>query len=336
MSLRLMEIAHPHLDKEGMSETLEEVELLEIWQDEISDSGLVTHIVVRQEDVDTVIEALKRHFTTEDQLKVTILPVEAFVPRKKAEEPVAESVDEPTRRRRYLRTSVEEIYMDATNMAAPTAVYTMMSVLAAIVAAVGLLLDDVAIIIGSMVIAPLLGPNIAMTLAVTLADPKLSRIALGSSLLGYVLAFVTGMVFGLAFEVDPAGPQLVTRTEFSLLMVIVALSAGVAGTLTFTQGAPQSLVGVMVAVALLPPLVAGGLLVGSGNLREAVGAMLLFAINVLAINLSGTVVFSLQGVTPSTWFEKEKAARSTVRSIALWCVLLLVVILLVVLYQRYA
>lgn len=335
MSLRLMEIAHPHLDKEGVSETLEEVELLEIWQDEISDSGLVTHIVVRQEDVDTVIEALKSHFTTEDQLKVTILPVEAFVPRKQ-EEPVAEHVDEPTRRRRHARTSVEEIYLDATNMAAPTAIYTMMSVLAAIVAAVGLLLDDVAIIIGSMVIAPLLGPNIAMTLAVTLADPKLSRIALGSSLLGYVLAFITGMVFGLAFEVDPAGPQLVTRTEFSLLMVIVALSAGVAGTLTITQGAPQSLVGVMVAVALLPPLVAGGLLVGAGDLREAVGAMLLFAINVLAINLSGTVVFSLQGVTPSTWFEKERARRSTIRGIALWFVLLLVVILLVVLYQRYA
>ena len=335
MPLRLLEITHPHLDKEGMCESLEEVEILEVWQDQVSDHSLVTHIVLRQEDVDPAIECLKKHFPMEGQLKVTILPVEAFLPRWE-EEPKDELVDVPTKRRRYLRTSVEEIYADATNMAQPTGIYLMMSVLAAIVAAVGLLLDDVAVIIGSMVIAPLLGPNIALALAVTLADPKLSRVALGSSLLGYVLSLFTGIIFGLAFDVDPSGPQLVTRTEFSLLMAIAALSAGVAGTLTLTQGASHSLVGVMVAVALLPPLVAGGLLLGSGNLSEAIGAMLLFAINVLAINLSGTVVFYLQGVTPRTWFEKERARRSIARSVALWVALLLIVIILVRVYQVYA
>jgi uncharacterized membrane protein len=64
--------------------------------------------------------------------------------------------------------------------------------------------------------------------------------------------------------------------------------------------------------------------------------MLLFAINVLAINLSGTVVFYLQGVTPSTWFEKEMARKSIHRAIALWVTLLMVVIVLVRVYQIYA
>jgi uncharacterized hydrophobic protein (TIGR00341 family) len=334
MTLRLLEVRHPHLKEEVLCRTLEEVEILELWQDQVSEQESITHMVLRQEEVDLVIECLKKHFPLEGQLRVTILPVEAFLPRK--DEPKPELLDEPTRHRRYSRTSVEEIYVDATNMASPTGIYVMMSILAAVVAAVGLLLDDVAIIIGSMVIAPLLGPNIAMTLAVTLADPKLTRIALGSSLLGYLLALSVGIVFGVLVEVDPAGPQLVTRTEFSLLMAIVALSAGVAGTLTFNQGAPQSLVGVMVAVALLPPLVAGGLMIGSGNLREAVGAMLLFAINVLSINLAGIAVFYLQGVAPSSWFEKERARRTTFRGFLAWCALLLVVLVLVVLYQRYA
>lgn len=336
MTLRMLEISHPYLEKDAMLEFMEDVDITAIWQDRISEKELITHVVLSSSEVDLVIEALKGHFTRPDQLKIVILPIEGYYPRREVEGTEADgpSLEGKVRRARYSRTSIEEIYKDASDMSEMSIVYMAMIAIAGIVASVGLLLDDVAVIIGSMVIAPLLGPNLAFTLAITLGDSRLARVALITSVSGYILAILVGLAFGLLFDVDPQGPQLIVRTEFSLLMTLVALASGVAGALSFSQGVPQSLVGVMVAVALLPPLAASGLFLGSAQWDEAVGSLLLFSINVISINLAGIVTFSLMGVTPSTWWEKDKARRTTKRAIIAWTVLMVVVIGLVVLRQR--
>jgi uncharacterized hydrophobic protein (TIGR00341 family) len=334
MPLRLLEVYHPYLEKETLEEFLEDTGVMGIWQDRISDTELFTRLIVQQEDVDDVIERLRKHFLKPDQLRIIILPVEACFPRKDEWCDTPKKPKTPFKAWRPSRTSMEELYGDATEMGGITLTYVVMILLAAIVAAVGLLLDDVAVIIGSMVIAPLLGPNIALTLASTLADWKLAKLALYTSLLGYVLCLGIGVLFGMYFDVDTASPQLLARTDISLLMVIVALAAGVAGALSFTRGASEALVGVMVAVALLPPLVAGGLLMGSENWSESLGALLLFAVNVLAIKLSGALTFVAQGVSPRNWLEKEAARRTTIMAIVIWLFLLLLVSGAILLYQN--
>ena len=79
---------------------------------------------------------------------------------------------------------------------------------------------------------------------------------------------------------------------------------------------------------------ASGLLLGDGHVLEAVGAFLLFLVNVLSIKLSGTVTFVLQGVNPGTWLEKEEARRTTQMAVTVWFCLLILVVVLIVLYQR--
>jgi uncharacterized hydrophobic protein (TIGR00341 family) len=335
MPLRLLEVYHAYLEKENIEEFLKDKEVMGIWQDKLSDTELYTRLIVRQEHVDDVIDTLRSHFHRPEQLKIIIMPVEACFPRREEWTSTEGEVEPPPFRRWHpSRTSIEELYGDATEMAGLSLTYVVMILLAAIVAAVGLLLDDVAVIIGSMVIAPLLGPNIALTLAATLADTKLGKLALFTSILGYILALGVGVLFGVFFEVDTDSPQLLARTDISLLMAIVALAAGVAGAIGFTRGASESLVGVMVAVALLPPLVAGGLLLGSENWTEAIGALLLFAVNVLAIKLSGALTFVFQGVSPSNWLEKEAARRTTIMAISIWLFLLLLVTGAILLYQN--
>jgi uncharacterized hydrophobic protein (TIGR00341 family) len=339
MPLRLLEIYHPYLEKETLEEFLKSTEVLGIWQDRLDDDTLFTRIVVRHEHTDDVIETLKAHFTKPEQLRIVILPVEACFPRRDAwEEAAREETDQfipGLRRRPPSRTSINELVDDAIEMGGISLTYIVMSILAAIVAAIGILLDDVAIIIGSMVIAPLLSPNITLTLAVTLADWKLGKLALYTSLVGYLISLGIGVLFGAFLDVDTESPQMIARTDFSLLFVVVALAAGVAGALTFTKGASEALVGVMVAVALLPPLVAGGLLMGSEHWAEALGAMLLFAVNVLSIKLAGALTFVAQGVTPYNWLEKEQAKRTTVMGITIWLCLLVLVVVMILLYQRY-
>ena len=117
--------------------------------------------------------------------------------------------------------------------------------------------------------------------------------------------------------------------------LFLALAAGVAGAYSITAGVAQALVGVMVAVALLPPLAASGLLFGGGFFIEGVGAMLLCLVNVVCINLAGVVTFLMEGIQPKEWWEAKKARKATIKAGLILFILfvLLIVILLLTNYK---
>lgn len=106
--------------------------------------------------------------------------------------------------------------------------------------------------------------------------------------------------------------------------IVIALAAGSAGVLAFTRGVPATIVGVMVAVALLPPLVDVGLLLGAGYMQLAVGAAILTVTNLICINLAGVLTFLVQGVRPRSWWEEKKAKKATRIAIAVWLALLVI------------
>jgi uncharacterized hydrophobic protein (TIGR00341 family) len=176
--------------------------------------------------------------------------------------------------------SREEVYASLSDGSKLSLEFLTLSVLAAVVAAVGLTQNNAAAIIGAMVVAPLLGPNMALALGLTLGDAELTRDAVRTSAAGFLAAFATSLVMGLGLDANPAIPEIGSRTVLGRGDLLLALAAGCAGTLAFTTGAGASLVGVMVAVALLPPTVACGMLLSDGFLKEAGGAFLLVVANV--------------------------------------------------------
>lgn len=133
------------------------------------------------------------------------------------------------------------------------------------VAAIGIMQNNVPVIIGAMVIAPLLGPNVALSLATTLGDIDLAKRALKANMTGILTVLSFAAVIGYMFKVDPNIPELISRTKVSLGDVILAMAAGSAAALSLTTGVASALIGVMVAVALLPPLVVFGMLIGQGE-----------------------------------------------------------------------
>jgi uncharacterized membrane protein len=90
----------------------------------------------------------------------------------------------------------------------------------------------------------------------------------------------------------------------------------------------------MVAVALLPPLVAFGLLLGGGYPELATGALTLFLMNLVCVNLAAVTTFLVQGIRPATWWEKDRAAKATRIAIGLWAVLLAALVGLVLLLRK--
>jgi uncharacterized membrane protein len=116
--------------------------------------------------------------------------------------------------------------------------------------------------------------------------------------------------------------------------IAVALASGCAGALAFTTGVSAALVGVMVAVALLPPLVTFGLLLGGGEPELAMGALSLFMVNLICVNLAGVTTFLVQGIHPATWWEKNRAAKATRIAIGLWVALLAALVGLILLLRK--
>jgi uncharacterized membrane protein len=104
--------------------------------------------------------------------------------------------------------------------------------------------------------------------------------------------------------------------------IILAFSSGTAAALSMTSGLATSLIGVMVAASLLPPLATSGILLGNGNLQGSLNALLLFFVNIVCVNLSSTITFRLQGLGPRTWWEANKAGKAVKVALIGWFILL--------------
>ena len=229
-------------------------------------------------------------------------------------------------------TTREELYSNIEKNARLNSTYVILVVLSTIVVAIGLLEDNVAVVIGAMVIAPLLGPNIALALATALGDTELIWKSLKTGAIGFVVALGLSILIGKLWHLNFDSRELLARTDVGLDSIALALASGAAAVLSLSTGLPSVLVGVMVAVALLPPTATMGLMLGAGKFQLAVGAALLLAVNVVSVNLSAKVTFLARGIKPRTGLEKQKARQSMTTYIVFWVVAL--AILIVAIYLR--
>ncbi len=335
MALRLMEIAVPAEKAEAAKEILGNEEIVSVWKETETGGRILIQVIVAADKAEPIMDTLEQRFSGISGFSLLLLPVEARIPQPKAKTeapPIAVEADEEKTQKAH-RVSRAELYSEISEGANTSSVFMAMVVLSSLVASVGLLQDNVAVVIGAMVIAPLLGPSAALALATTLGDMPLIRQALRAQLVGILLAFIVSFGIGLGFEVDAAIAQIASRTRVGLGDIILALSSGGAGALAFTTGLPTAVIGVMMAVALLPPLVTFGLLLGSGQVSSAFGALLLLVVNLICINLAGVCTFLIQGLRPRTWWEAERAKRASRVAIMLWALLLLILVVVLILAQ---
>jgi uncharacterized hydrophobic protein (TIGR00341 family) len=333
MALRLIEMVLDEKDGEAVRELLKDQNVLEHRQMRLADGEVLVRILLHAEQTEALLDLFESQYAGREGNRLVILPVEATLPRPEPE-PAAASGQPASEEQVPERISREELYEDIKDAAELSRVYLTMVVLSTIVAAVGLYYNSVAIIIGAMVIAPLLGPNVALSLGTTLGDLQLLRRALITALAGTGAAMVLSVVIGALLVVNPATPEVASRSGVGLGDVAVALASGCAGALAFTTGVSATLIGVMVAVALLPPLVTFGLLLGGGHPALAMGALSLFLMNLICVNLAGVLTFLAQGIRPATWWEKDRAAKATRIAIGLWATLLAALGCMIVLLRQ--
>jgi uncharacterized hydrophobic protein (TIGR00271 family) len=180
-------------------------------------------------------------------------------------------------------------------------------VLSGIIATAGILADSTATVIGAMIIAPLGMPIMGTGLAVVISDSRRvwtsAVLATGGAvavvLLGAALAWAAPKLQALA-----ANGQVTSRTAPSTIDLIAAIATGFAGSYGLARKDISDIMpGVAIAISLVPPLAVAGVTASAGDWSSAWGALLLFATNVVAMVVAGTIVFTLYGY--------HRAARQT-------------------------
>lgn len=287
------------------------------------DSLQQMRLLVSDDKLQWVLDASQNILGAQPYARIVVLGVEASLPRPKKEEGKQEE---------SITAAREAIYEKVEQNARLDLNYLVLVMLSTVVAAIGLLENNVAVIIGAMVIAPLLGPNLALSLGTALGDISLVRKSALTLLSGIALALLLSIGLGLFWRSALSSPELMSRTVAEMDSIALALASGAAAALSLTTGLSSVLVGVMVAVALLPPAATLGIMLGNGNTDLAVGAGLLLVVNIVCINLASNIVFFLKGVYPRKWLEKEKAKRGMIVHVLGWLVTLAILIL--VIYTR--
>jgi uncharacterized hydrophobic protein (TIGR00341 family) len=287
----------------------------------------VMRLLVDANHRQAIMDALQNTLGDGESTRIVVLPVEATLPYSEVE-------DQENEKTGAAGITREELYQGISKNAELNSNFLLLVFLSTIVAAIGLIENNVAVVIGAMVIAPLLGPNIALALAAALGDKPLMWTALKTNLAGLGLAFSLSLILGLVLPMDLSSQELISRTYVGIDSVVLALASGAAAVLSLTTGLSSVLVGVMVAVALLPPTASVGLMLGSGQMDLALGAALLLAVNIVCVNLAAKVVFLVRGVKPRTWLEKRKAKQSMTIYMIIWIISLLVLVTAIYLRGR--
>jgi len=329
MALRLLEIVIPEEHVGDVLSIIEEAQITNYWQTCSCESRTIFKLILPAESTEKIMDELEKRYGQSSEFHMALLPVEATFPSpKEIEEKQEEEIQPGTEEKEKvpLRVSRQELYSEIFDSAKLTNTFLVMVALSTVVAAIGLLKNNTAVIIGAMVIAPLLGPNVALSFATTLGDSELGINALKTNVAGIMAAFGISLLLGFFLTVDPAIHEIQARTAVSYADIVLALASGIAGALSFTSGLPSALIGVMVAVALIPPLVVFGLLLGSGFAAQSLGAFLLLVINMICVNIAGVVTFLLKGLQPINWWEESKAKKATRYAIIIWVSLLLILI----------
>lgn len=180
--------------------------------------------------------------------------------------------------------------------ALPTKTFFIMNALAAVIAGYGLLADSSAVVIGAMLVAMMLGPISGIALSFIDNRWILFVTALKTLALGVAMIFGIGVILGLINFNMPLTHEILSRTQPNVIDLMIALAGGAAG--AFASVSPRlsvAVVGVAVATALVPPLVASGILLAHWDLRLSANAMLLAFTNIIAIQISSSLVLWIAG-----------------------------------------
>lgn len=322
-NVRLVQVSIPTGKRNAVLDTLDREGIEYVLTDETSDREYVgvVSFPLPTAAVEEVLDALRDDADIGDDAITVVLDAQTVVSRRyeKLEERYAEEEASPE------RVARQELHARAADLVLDLRTYVALTVVSVVVATAGVLLDSAAIVVGSMVIAPLVGPAMATSVGTVIDDHELFVTGVKYQAIGAVVSIASATAFALiakeAFLVPPGIDlstigQVQERVAPGVMTLAVALGSGVAGALSLSAAISTSLVGVAIAVALVPPVAVIGIGIAWGHPEMAIGAFILVLVNFLSINAAAMVTLWRGGYRPGRFFQFEAVRSATLRRVA--------------------
>jgi uncharacterized hydrophobic protein (TIGR00341 family) len=204
--------------------------------------------------------------------------------------------------------SQEEVYSKAQESATFSQPQWALIALSSAIAAYGLMLDNIAVVIGAMMLAPILSPVVSGAIALSLGDRSLLKKSFFTAFLAVPVAMFFASTSILPFS-PTVNPTMNLIVSAGVPNMILSLFVGAAASLAFVTGLRDQIAGVAVAIALVPPLAATGVGLRMYDFVFASQAASIAVVNLLAVIVSGSVALKALGVRPSTYYKKKSAEQ---------------------------
>ena len=322
--MRLLEIITENNKAIEIEKLLDKNFIIECWTYKSKNDQVITKVLIQDEYAKDLLASLEK----KSNHRVVIYPIEGTLPKINSNGRVKEKI----KIGKFISVSKEELYDDISEPVSLSMNFILMVFLSSVIAGIGILEDNIAIIIGAMVIAPFLGPNMSMAFGTTLGDWPIIKKSILTGVSATIIALLISMIWGFtandmsAITIDP---------DIEYQDILLALICGFAGVISVISIQNSSLIGVMVAVALLPPLIRGGLLLGGGNYGYALNSFLIFGTNIICLNIAGIVTFYFAGIKPGRWWEKEKAKKKIRTAFIVWTTALILLIVTIIIIKQW-
>ena len=175
-------------------------------------------------------------------------------------------------------------------------IYLVLMVLSTMLATVGLYLNSASVIIGAMLLAPLMTPIVSLAMGILRGNIDLFKNSIGKIVIGIIIALLSSALITFLFPHKPITTEMLARLNPTLLDLGVAIISGIAAAYSKSfKEIIQSLAGVAIAVALVPPLAVAGIGIGRWDFHFFYQAYLLFSTNLVGIIIAATFTFRVLG-----------------------------------------
>lgn len=177
--------------------------------------------------------------------------------------------------------------------------YLVLMALSTLIATFGIFANSGPVVIGAMILAPLMGPIISLSMGTLRQDSTLIKASLFSVFWGIVLGLCFAILITWMTPLKTMNPEILSRIRPNLLDLGVAVASGIAGAYAHSkEEIAKTLAGVAISVALVPPLSVAGIGLGWGQWNIFWGASLLLGTNLAGIVMAAAFTFLILGYSP--------------------------------------
>ncbi len=190
----------------------------------------------------------------------------------------------------------KQVFKDLFSNSCPSFDFFLLLFFSSIIVTLGLLIENIAIIIGGMLIAPMLWPTLSLSMGIEAGDLKLMENSIRVILKAAVIMIIIAAFISLMFLEKEMNPEIIARTGDFLSYFFVALISGMAA--SYALSSPRLsiiLPGVAISVALIPPLAVMGIAISFLDWNILVLSIGVFFLNLIGIIFGALMVFSILG-----------------------------------------